>query len=158
MPNDLIDTDPIVARMFYLEIDGDKLILSGVSGLDLEMGVVSVQQVGKDGKVQHIKTLGQVTTVPELSITRMAPMNAMSDPIWKWFQTIRTKGFAGASRVDNRKNGSIVLYDTAYSEVARFNFTNGWPSKISTDSLTTESNDAVKETITLVIENLDRVK
>jgi len=158
MPNDLLSTDPIVARMFYLEIDSEKLVLSGVSGLDLEMDVVSLQQVGKDGKVQHIKTLGQTTKVPSINVTRMAPMDAMSDPIWKWFNEIRTKGFTGTSRATNRKNGSIVMYDTALKEVARFNFHNGWPSKIATDALSTESNDPVKETITLSIELLDRVK
>ncbi len=61
-------------------------------------------------------------------------------------------------RASNRKNGSIVLYDTTIAEVGRFNFFNGWPSKIATDALSTESNDAVKETITLVIERLERVK
>jgi hypothetical protein len=50
------------------------------------------------------------------------------------------------------------MYDTALKEVARFNFHNGWPSKIATDSLSTESNDPVKETITFAIELLDRVK
>ena len=43
-------------------------------------------------------------------------------------------------------------------EVARFNFTNGWPSKISTDQLSVDSNDPVKETITLTIESLARIK
>jgi len=44
MPNDLINTDPIVAQNFYLEIDGEKLLLSGVSGLDIELDVVTIQQ------------------------------------------------------------------------------------------------------------------
>jgi len=52
MPNDLINTDPIVAQNFYLEIDGEKLVLSGVSGLDMELDVVTIQQNGKDGKKQ----------------------------------------------------------------------------------------------------------
>jgi phage tail-like protein len=158
MPNDLLNTDPIVARMFYLEIDGENIVLSGVSGLNIEMDVVSLQQVGKDGKVQHIKTLGQTTKVPEITMTRMAPMDAKSDPIWKWFEDIRTKGFTGTARATNRKNGSIVMYDTSLTEVSRFNFLNGWPSKIATDALNTDSNDPVKETITIVIETLDRVK
>jgi hypothetical protein len=51
-----------------------------------------------------------------------------------------------------------VLYDSTHKEVARFNFTNGWPSKISTDQLSVDSNDPVKETITLVCERLVRVK
>lgn len=158
MPNDLISTDPIVAQNFYLEIDGDNIVLSGVSGLDVEHDVVTIQQVGKDGKAQSVKTRGNALKAGDITVTRMAPMDAMSDPIWKWFKTIRSTGFAGAARATNRKNGSIVLYDTAFTEVGRFNFFNGWPSKISTDGVSTDSNEAVKETITLVIERLDRVK
>lgn len=158
MPNDLLSTDPIVAQNFYLEIDGENIVLSGVSGLDMEFQVSEIQQVGKDGKAQMIKTRGNVLKVPDLSITRMAPLDAMSDPIWKWFHDIRDKGFVGATRSGGRKNGSIVLYDTSLKEVGRFNFFNGWVSKISTDAMSTDSNDPVKETITLVIERLDRVK
>jgi hypothetical protein len=51
-----------------------------------------------------------------------------------------------------------VLYDTSMKEVGRFNFFNGWPSKISTDAMSTDSSDPVKETITIVCERLDRVK
>jgi phage tail-like protein len=158
MPNDLISTDPIVARNFYLEIDGENLVLSGVSGLDIELEVVPVQQNGKDGKQQHIKTLGGSIKAPDLSISRMAPVSALNDPMWKWFTDIRTKGMKANTRQDNRKNGSIVLYDSTYTEVGRFNFFNGWPSKISTDALSTDSNDPMKETITLVVERIERVK
>lgn len=158
MPNDLINTDPIVAQNFYLEIDGDNLILSGVSGLDMEMDVVTIQQTGKDGKAMAVKTRGNPHKVSDLSVTRMAPLDAANDVIWKWFHTIRDEGMKGVTRDDNRKNGSIVLYDTAFTEIGRFNFFNGWPSKISTDAMSTDSSDPVKETITLIIERLDRVK
>jgi phage tail-like protein len=158
MANDLLATDPIVAQNFYLEIDGENIVLSGVSGLDMEFQVSEIQQVGKTGKAQMIKTRGNVLKVPDLSVTRMAPLDAMSDPIWKWFHAIRDSGFVGASRAGGRKNGSIVLYDTSLKEVGRFNFFNGWPSKIATDAMSTDSSDPVKETITLVIERLDRVK
>jgi phage tail-like protein len=154
----LINTDPVVARYFYLDIDGEKIILSGVSGLDIELEVVSVQQNGAKGKQDHIKTLGGGLKAPDITLTRMAPMDAGSDPIWKWFKDIRDKGFAGSDRTSNRKTGSIIMFDTAGTEVGRFNFINGWPSKISTDGLSTDSNDAVKETITIVCERIDRVK
>ena len=158
MPNDLISTDPIVAQNFYLEIGGENIILSGVSGLDVEADVVTIQQVGKTGKAQTVKTRGNTNKAADLSITRMAPMDAGSDPIWTWFKAVRDKGFAGPKRDANRKSGSIVLYDGAFTEVGRFDFINAWPSKISTDAVSTDSNEAVKETITLVIERLDRVK
>jgi phage tail-like protein len=158
MPNDLIQTDPIVAQNFFLELDGENLILSGVSGLDMELDVVTLQQNGKDGKKQVVKTLGTSIKVPDITMTRMAPMNAMQDPVWKWFHAIRDSGFSGGKRNDNRKNGSIVLYDTAFNETGRFNFFNGWPSKIATDAVSTDSNDPVKETITIIVERLERVK
>jgi phage tail-like protein len=158
MPNDLISTDPIVARNFYLQIDNDNLVLSGVSGLEIELDVVNVSQNGKDGKQQHIKTLGGTLKAPEIQITRMAPLNAKADPIWKWFLMIRDGGMKATARAATRKNGSIVLYDSAYDEVGRFNFFNGWPSKIATDALTTESNEPMKETIVLVVERIERVK
>jgi phage tail-like protein len=158
MPNDLISNDPIVARNFYLEIDGENLVLSGVSGLEIELDVVPIQQNGKDGRQQHIKTLGGVLKAPDITITRMAPLNAKNDPVWKWFLRIRDGGMKAASRADTRKNGSIVLYDSAYDEVGRFNFFNGWPSKISTDALSTDSNEPMKETIVLVVERVERIK
>jgi phage tail-like protein len=159
MPNDLINTDPIVAQNFFLEIDGNVItILSGVSGLDVEVDVVSLQQAGKDGKVQTVKTLGQANKAPDLQLTRMAPADAKADALWGWFTDIQTKGFGISNRAASRKNGSIVLYDSTGKETGRFNFFNGWPSKISTDALSVDSNEAVKETITLVVERLERVK
>ena len=158
MVSDLISTDPIVARNFYLEIDGENLVLSGVSGLEIELNVVEIQQNGKDGKQQHIKTLGGVLKAPEITIERMAPADAKNDPLWKWFMQIRDGGMKITNRAQHRKNGSIVLYDSAYDEVGRFNFYNGWPSKIATDALSTDSNEAMKESIVLVTERIERIK
>jgi phage tail-like protein len=158
MPNELLSHDPIVAQYFFLEIDGENIVLSSVSGLDIEMEVVTLQQNGKDGKQQAIKTLGGTNKAPDISVTRMAPADSTNDPMWKWFNAIRDKGFKLDDRTANRKNGSVVLYDSSHTEVGRFNFANGWPSKISTDQMSTESNEAVKETITLTVERLERVK
>jgi phage tail-like protein len=159
MPNDLISTDPLIAQNFFLEIDGEVITsLSGVSGLDLEVDVSTTTQVGKDGKQQLVKTRGGANKVPDLSLTRLAPPDATSDPLWTWFMDIHSKGMTLLDRSNNRKNGSIVLYDSAYDEVGRFNFFNGWPSKIATDALSTDSNEPMKETITLVVERIERVK
>jgi phage tail-like protein len=159
MPNDLIANDPLVSQNFFLEIDGSVVtVLSSVSGLDIEVDVVTMQQTGDKGKMQIVKTLGNVNKPPDLSLVRMAPSDSTQDKMWGWFNDIRDKGILLSDRTNNRKNGSIVLYDTTNAEIARFNFTNGWPSKISTDQLSADSNDPVKETITLVIESLTRVK
>jgi phage tail-like protein len=160
MPNPaLINTDPIVSQNFFLEIDGSVVsILSSVSGLDIEMEIVSMEQAGASGKVQVVKTVGKANKAPDLTLVRMAPADMSKDKMWTWFNDIRDKGIALGDRTNNRKNGSIVMYDSTNAEIARFNFTNGWPSKIATDQLSVESNDPVKETITLVCESLARVK
>jgi len=158
MPNDLITQDPIVAQNFYLEIDGVSIVLSSVGGLDLEFDVVTISQAGPGGMRQQVKTRGNTLKVSDLSVARMAPWDATSDPIWQWFGAIRDKGFVVNKREDNRKNGSVVLYDSSMSEIGRYNFFNGWVSKISTDQVSADSNEPVKENITVVIERLERVK
>ncbi len=158
MPNALINTDPLVARFFYLEIDGESLTLTGVSNLGMEMEVVQIAQNGKDGKQQIVQTLGGALKVPDITMTRMAPVEATNDPVWKWFLEIRDKGMTAENRDKVRKNASVVLYDSSAKELGRFNLFNAWPSKISTDALSTDSNDPMKETITFVAERIDRVK
>ena len=159
MPNDLISGDPLIAMNFFLEIDGSVVsILASVSGLDIEMEVASTQQVGKDGKSMTVKTLAGRNKQGDLSLVRMAPPDSTQDKLWGWFHDIREKGILQSDRTNQRKSGSVVLYDSTHKEVARFNFTNGWPSKIATDQLSVDSNDPVKETITLTIETLERVK
>lgn len=159
MPNDLINTDPLVANSFFLEIDGQVVTsLSSVSGLDIELEMTEFKQVGKDGKMQMVKVLGNQTKAPDLTLVRMATTEFQNDPMWKWFNAVREGGMDHKKRDGGRKNGSIVMYDTANTEVARFNFFNGWPTKIATDQLSADSNDVVKETITIVCERLERKK
>ena len=156
---DLIATDPLISQNFFLEIDGEVVtILSSVSGLDIEVDVASIQQVGKMGKIQMIRTLGNQVKAPDLTLTRMAPSDSSNDKMWKWFNDIRDKGMKVADRAGVRKNGSIVIYDTSNAETSRFNFYNAWPSKISTDQLSADSHEPVKETITLQCERLERIK
>ncbi|CAN5256161.1 phage tail protein [soil metagenome] len=159
MPDGLFTTDPIIAQNFFLEIDGTVMTsLMSVSGLDVEVSVATAQQVGKDGKQQIVKTLGGTTNVGDLTLTRVAPAKMADDKLWGWFNDIRNKGMKLGDRSSSRKNGSIVMYDHTHSEVARFNFFNAWPSKISTDQLSVDSTDAVKESITITLERLERVK
>lgn len=159
MPNELIKTDMLIAQNFFLEIDGEVIsYLSGVSGLDIEVDVVTTTQAGAKGQQQIIKTRGGASKAPDLSLTRLAPSDSSNDAMWKWFNAIHQAGMANANRAGERKSGSIVIFDSTHEEIARFNFTNAWPSKISTDALSVDSNDPIKETITLACESLVRKK
>ena len=155
----LFTNDPIIAQNFFLEIDGAVISsLMSVSGLDIEVTVSTSKQSGSGGTQEEIKSLGATTAAPELSLTRVAPLDSPKDKMWMWFNEIRGAGLVATDRAAKRKNGSIVLYDSSRKEVARFNFFKSWPSKISTDQLSVDSTDVVKETITLQCERLERVK
>jgi phage tail-like protein len=155
----LFTNDPIIAQNFFLEIDGSVISsLTSVTGLDIEVAVSTTRQAGAGGVAEAIKAMGTRTLAPEITLVRVAPLDSPSDKMWKWFNDVRGTGLKATDRAGMRKNGSIVLYDTSFVEIGRFNFLKGWPSKIATDAVSTESSEAVKETITLVIERLDRVK
>jgi phage tail-like protein len=155
----ILKQDPLVANHFFLEVDGEVISqLSEVSGLDVEVEVTDIQQQLPSGQYSQRKALSKPKWTGEISVKRLAPDDASSDSLWKWFNSIREKGMKISSLDDERKNGSVVIYDSTLAEVARFNFYNAWPSKISTDSFTVGGNDPVSETITLQHEKLERTK
>ncbi len=154
-----LEEDTLISQNFFLEIKGEVVsYLSGVSGLDITMDVVETVQAAADGKKVIRKMLGTHIKPPDLSLTRVAPTDITKDKVWEWFNKIYQSGMPVGNRTAERKDGSIVLFDSTGTEVARFNFFGGWPSKISTDALSVDSNDPVKETITLTIERLERKK
>jgi phage tail-like protein len=159
MPLDLLKQDPLIATNFFMEIDGEVITtLSEVSGLDVEVEVAEVVQRTASGQLVHHKTLSKPKWTGELTVKRTAPLDVTADPLWEWFVAIRDKGMSADNRGGERKNGSVVIYDTTMTEVARWNWFNGWPSKISSDSMTVSSNDPVNESITLQYEKLERKK
>lgn len=155
MPNELVADTTLIANSFFLEIDGNPMsMLMSVGGLDVGVEVTELQQVAKDGKLHTIKTLAQKQKTGQLTLTRLAVINIGSDGIWKWFKDTSEKGAMTAAR----KNGSVVMYDAKHTELARYNFINGWISKIAVDGLDVGNNSPMKETITLEIDRLERVK
>jgi len=155
----ILKHDPLVASNFYLEIDGANVAtLTEVSGLDLEVEVVEMKQTTSGGQYVIAKTLGQNKVPGDITVKRIAPLDIDNDPVWKWFNDIRDKGMVIKDRPGNRKNGSIVIFDTSNVEVARWNFYNAWPTKISSDAFSATSSEAVNETVTFAIEYLERKK
>jgi phage tail-like protein len=155
----VLKSDPLVANHFFLEVDGEVIAqLSEVSGLDVELEVTDIQQQLPSGQYSQRKAFSKPKWTGEISVKRLAPDDATQDALWKWFNSIRDKGMKISSLDQERKNGSVVIYDSTLAEVARFNFYNAWPSKIATDSFTVGGNDPISETITLQHEKLERTK
>jgi phage tail-like protein len=152
MPSGLpgLPTDALAGYHYSIEIDGVQLAqFQEVSGLTSELDVIELKENTKDGKYIIHKLPGN-RKPPSITLKRA---KSSSKDLWDWHQQIFQGNISGA-----RKNGSVVLYNYDHSEVGRYNFVNAWPSKVSMSSLKAGSNDVLMEEVTIVCEELERVK
>jgi phage tail-like protein len=156
---DLTAEDALVSTNFFLEIDGSIMSnLTSVDGLSLEIEKSEINQRVTSGKfIQHV-AMSKPKMTGELTIKRLAPLDSSSDAMWTWFNSIRDSGMSADNRNGERKDGSIVIYDTTLTEIARWNFYSAWPSKMAMDSFEVTKNDPVAETVTIQYEKLERKK
>jgi len=145
-----LSTDALAGYHYSIEIDGVQIAqFQEVSGLTSELDVIELKENTKDGKYIIHKLPGNRKPP---SITLKRAKNASKD-LWDWHQKIYQGKVA-----DARKNGSVVLYSYDHSEVGRYNFVNAWPSKVSMSALKAGSNEILMEEVTIVCEELERVK
>ena len=152
MPSGLpgLSTDALAAYHFSIEVDGITLAqYQEVSGITSEMDVLELKENTKDGKYILHKLPGN-RKPPTITLKRAK--NSSMD-IWNWHKKIYQGDVAAA-----RKHGSIVVYDYNNKEVSRYNFMNAWPSKVTTIALKSGATEIVTEEVTLVCEELERVK
>jgi phage tail-like protein len=156
---DLTKDDPLVGTNFFLEIDGSVISnLTSVDGLSVEVEKADITQRVQSGNyIQHV-TMSKPKLTGELTVKRLAPLDATGDALWKWFNSIRDSGMSANNRSGERKDGSVVIYDTTMSEIARWNFYSAWPSKIANDGFDVTKNDPVHESVTFQYEKLERKK
>jgi len=145
-----LPNDALAGYHFSIEVDGVTIAqFQEVSGLVSELDVIDLKENTKDGKYIIHKLPGNRKPP---SITLKRAKNASKD-IWDWHEKI----FMGKVS-DARKNGSVVLYSYDHAEVGRYTFVNAWPSKVSMSALKAGSNEILMEEVTLVCEELHRVK
>jgi len=146
----MADKDPIASFSFYVEVQG-KLVgrFQEVSGLGSESEVIDYKASDKGGAELIHKVPGR------LKWTDVVLKRGITDDmdIWDWRREIEEGRGEGA-----RRNGSIVMYGQDNKEVARWNFVNGWPSKVSGPSLSAKTNEIGIEELTIVHEGLKRAK
>jgi phage tail-like protein len=141
---------PLVGYHFYVEVQG-KLMGSfrEASGLSSESEMVEYKASGPRGDEITLKMPGR-TKYPDVVLKRGLTSNM---DMVNWRKEIESGKFKGS-----QKNGSIVLYDQEHSEVARWNFEGAWPLKLEGPSLNSGSSDLAVESLTLVVEKMERVK
>ena len=146
---DALSGDPLVSANFGVEIGS---VITGYftecSGLGSENDVTVHNVMGPNGVEVVRKVPGRLKWG---DITLKRGISTSMD-LWTWRKMVEDGDVAGA-----RTDGSIIMYDQEGTEVARWNFEKGWPSKISGPSVKSDSNEIVVEEITIVHEYIERV-
>jgi phage tail-like protein len=141
-------SDPLVSYHFHVEIDGiTQAQFRECGGLGSESQVVEYKEAVKG--VTVIRKQPGAIKWSDITLKR-----GVSDimELWQWRKQVEQ------GKVDEaRKNGSVVLYDQANKEIARWNFKDGWPSKLSGPQVKADGNEVAIEELTITHEGMERV-
>jgi len=133
-----IKKDPYRAFRFRIEIDGiTAACFSDVSGLQIETKTDSYEEGGVNDFVHYFP---KRTKYQHLTLKRGL---SDSDELWKWYKEVISGKF-------KRKNGSIILMDSAGEDVWRWNFVSAYPVKWIGPDFKAETNSIAFETIEIV--------
>lgn len=141
-------SDPLVSYHFHVEIDGiTQAQFRECAGLTSESQVVEYKE-----SVKGVTTIRKQPGALKWSdITLKRGVTDVME-LWQWRKTVEQ------GKVDEaRKNGSIVLYNQAEKEIARWNFKEGWPSKLNGPTVKADANEVAIEELTITHEGLERV-
>ena len=136
--------DPYSAFNFLVEIDGVTVAgFAECSGLNNETDVTDYRNGNEDITVRKLPGLKKFTNI---SLKRGF---TDSKDLWDW----RKKVMDGKTE---RKSGSVVLLNEAREEALRWNFREGWPSKLEGPSLNAKSSDTAIETLEIAVEDIQQ--
>jgi phage tail-like protein len=138
------------AYHFLLEIQGvindNKVIVGGfksVAGMDSETEIVEFKQ-GNDLVVR--KKPGR-TTYANIVLERGY---TATDDLWQWRKNIED------GKIDRRSGSVIILDQDGQTEVARYNFYEGWPCKWNVPDLDSDSSAMAIEKVEIAVEKVER--
>jgi phage tail-like protein len=142
------ESDPLIGFNFRLEIEG-KLAgyFTEANGIGSEHEIVEHKVVDDSGHEIVQKIPGRLKWE---NVTLKRGITDALD-IWDWRKLVED-GKLG----DARTNCSIIMMDRNYEDVARWDFVNAWPSKVSGPSVKSDSNEFGVEEVTLVHEGMVR--
>ena len=140
--------DPLLGFNFGLEFQGAVTgYFTEISGVGSEHEIIEHKVVDAHGHEIIQKIPGRLKWG---DITLKRGITSSMD-VWDWRRQVEQGEMDGA-----RRNGSIVMLDRTYNEVARWNFINGWPSKVSGPTLKADSNEFGIEELVIVHEGITR--
>lgn len=142
--------DPLVGFHFGVDIQGQVTgYFTEVSGLGSESEVIEHKVVSETGVEVVMKVPGRLKW-EDITLKRGITSNM---DIWTWRKMVENGDVAGA-----RADGSVVMYDQALAEVARWNFQSGWPTKVTGPSVKADGNEIGVEELVIAHEYIERVQ
>ena len=141
--------DPLPIFKFLVELKAGIQVgnFQQVSGLGQTQDVIEHKAATKAGMVIVQKIPGYVN-FSDIVLKRGLTEDKSA---WEWRQKI-----VDGKVNDARSDGSVVAYNQAGEESARWNFTNAWPTKVATSPVKADGKDVVMEELTLAVESLVR--
>ena len=146
----MANADPLVSAWFGVEFQGQVVgAFRECSGLGSENEVVEYKASGQKGEFVIKKVPGRLKWN---NITLKRGITDAMD-MWKWRKLVEQGNIDSA-----RKNGSITMYNQQGSAIAKWNFTNAWPSKLTGPSANAGNNEVAIEEMELTHEGYERVQ
>ncbi len=140
--------DLVTTFVFVLEIDSVEIgSFRKCSGIESETETIEYKEATKDGKMIIRKVPGAMKW-SDITLERRVDS---STKLWEW-----RKEVIDGNIDDARRSGSIVVKDSTQAEVARWNFTAGWPSKWTGADFDAGANDIATEKVVITHEGLER--
>jgi len=135
--------DPYTAFNFLVEIDG--VVVGGFSecsGLQTETPPIEYRTGAEDITVRKLPGLRKS---PNIVLKRGFTQDTS---LWDWRKLVM-------DGKTERRSGSIVLHNEAREPALRWNFVEGWPSKLMGPALNGKNNEVAIETLEIAHEGLD---
>ncbi|MBZ0301800.1 MAG: phage tail protein [Anaerolineae bacterium] len=144
------DTDPGLGFHFKLEVQGRVTgYFTEIGGLGSEHEVVEHKVVDPNGNDLVQALPGRLKWQP-ISLKR--GITKVRD-IWDWRKMVED-----GKVNDARSNGTITMFNQELQAIAKWDFINAWPSKVTGPQLQSDSNAFGIEEMTLVHEGIIRTQ
>jgi len=138
-----MDIDAYVGCRFYIQIEGvTQAMFTEISGLQIETEVFEYAEGGNNG---YIHRLPGPIRIGNITLKRGI---AGSDELFKWYMKI-IRG-----KKDDRRNLSVLIYDTEGHELQRWDFIKAYPVRWVGPTLDANNSLVAIETFELAHEGL----
>ncbi|MEO0535663.1 MAG: phage tail protein [Cyanobacteria bacterium P01_A01_bin.123] len=152
------------ASSYYVEFDGiTEAEIKSMAQLSYEGKVTgNAKPIAstKGGKTSRQTTSGGYDSSPSmtLEVYMCDDPRSASSQLYNWFQECLPPSDGGRGNwANNRKTGSVVVYDPQGQEVLRWNLFRAWVKKYSISDADVTAQDLAVETYELTAEHIDKV-